>query len=210
MGARGRHKRVLVPGEGRNFIEDLAWAPGAGRVVLVMFRGGGVSDLWVYTLATRRLAQLHVARHPDRVIQTVDWSRNGTIVFSAIDFRTDAQEDEDLSSVRPDGSGLRQLTNTPRRSEESPRFSPDGRRLVYNAWFDRCRYLVVANSDGTKPRRAGAGCNTWGASWSPNSRRLLVQILNGRKLRDEIWAMHVDGSGKRFIVAGTNASWRPR
>lgn len=209
MGARGRHKRVLLPGQGRNFIQDMAWSPEAGRVVLVMFREGGDSDLWVYTLATGRLVRLDVARFPDRLVQTVDWSRDGTIVFSAID-SSDAPGYTDLYFVRPDGSGLRQVTTTPSRSEVTPRFSPDGRRLVYGVQAGRCGYLVVARADGTGRRRAGAGCEASGASWSPNSRRLLVRVFNGRRLRDEIWAMGVDGSSKRFITTGTYASWRPR
>ncbi len=212
MGARGRHKRVLLPGGGRNFIEDVAWGPRAGRVALAMDRlDGSSNDVWIYTLATRKLSRLHVGHHPDRYIRSVDWSRDGTIVFAAMNFAED--EDSDLYAVRPDGSGLRQLTDTPNRSEEGPRVAPGGRRLVYTAYVNtgaRCRFAVVSQSDGTNPRRVGAGCNVWGASWSPNSLRLLVQTLNGRKLRDEIWAMTVDGSSKRFIVAGTDASWRPR
>ena len=210
MGARGRDKRVLLPGEGRNFIEDMAWAPGAGRVVLVM-EHNGVSDLWMYTLATGRLHRLHVQHHPDRFVMAVDWSRSGMLVFSAIDFSDGAREDFDLYFVRPDGSGLRQLTNTHRRLELSPRFSPNGRRLVYTAYFGQCGYLVVGNSDGTNRRGAGLGCNDWSAaSWSPDSRRLLVQLVDRRTFKPEIWAMTVGGSFKRFIVAGNYATWRPR
>ncbi len=160
MGPKGQDKHVLLPGEGRNFIDDIAWSPSAGRVALVMLRNG-TSDLWIYTIATGKLQPLGVERHPDRIIQDVDWSRDGTIVFSALDFES-PQEDSDLYVVQPDGSELRQVTNTPLRSEWGPRFSPDGRRLVFSAAADRCRHLIVANADGSDRERARVGCNAWG------------------------------------------------
>lgn len=214
MGARGRHKRVLLPGEGRNLIQDVAWGPGARRVVMVMDREGPqgfVRDLWMYTLASGRLRRLHVEHSPDRLVAAVDWSRDGTIVFSAFE-RVSEQEDQDVYFVQPDGSGLRRVTNTPDRREESPRFSPDGRRLVYAAASGVCRFLVVAASDGSGAHRAGRGCNLWEASWSPSSRRLLVMMLHdkGESIREEIWSRSVDGSSRRFVVAGSYASWRPR
>ena len=211
MRPHGHHKKMLLAGQKRYYIEDLAWAPDSKRVVLAMsdLNVNGPTDLWVYTLATGELQQLHVASQPERVVQTVDWSPEGTIMFSAYDYSDGADEDTDLYTVQPDGSDLHQLTDTPRRSESSPRFSPDGQRLVYFAVFDRCRYLVVANADGTDPQRARAGCNVGftGASWSTNSRRLLVELMNGGP--SEIWAMSVDGAHKRFVTRGEYASWRP-
>ena len=212
MGARGRHKQMLWRLRGDDFIEDMAWGPRGSRIVLAMNRKNtDAADLFVFTVATRSLVRLHVANFPDRYITTVAWSPDGkTIAFSAVDFSDDAQEDSDVYFVRPNGSGLRQVTTTPHRSEENPRWSPNGRRLAYNVGFDRCRYIVTSNADGTAPHRVRAGCSAWAATWSPNSQRLLVEILSGRRLREEIWTMARDGSQRRFIAVGAHASWRPR
>ena len=109
MRPRGGDKTVLLPGERRNWIDDMAWAPDGRRVVLVM-RRDEVHDLWMYTLATGELEPLGVNRHPDRYIETVDWSPDGTIAFSALDFSAGAEEESDLYLVQPDGTGLEQLT----------------------------------------------------------------------------------------------------
>ena len=39
----------------------------------------------------------------------------------------------DLFLMRPDGSGRRNITNTPDYEEGGPRFSPDGKKLLYRA-----------------------------------------------------------------------------
>jgi len=210
MGPHGHHKKMLLAGQKRYFIDDLAWAPDGSRVALAMsdLNDNGPTDVWVYTLATGELQQLHVASQPDRVVQTVDWSPDGTIAFSAYDFN-DPNEDTDLYFVQPDVSGLLQVTDTPLRRESSPRFSPDGQHLVYLSIHDRCRSLVVANADGTNRQRAGAGCRVGftGASWSPDSVRLLVELVPD--YTPEIWAVSPDGLHKRFITRGEYASWRP-
>lgn len=208
MSPRGRHKRVLLPGEGRNFVENMAWSPDGRRIAMVMDRGR-ISDLWVYTLSTGELKPLGVYRHPDRIPWDVDWSGAG-VAFSAYDF-TSPSEDSDVYLVQPDGSGLRQITDTPDRSERGPRFSPDGQRLLYVA-FGRCGgYVVLANADGSSPERArGVGCHLESASWSPNMRRLLVVRYTRRDNWPGIWDMSIDGTRQRFITLGEDASWRPR
>ena len=59
-----------------------------------------------------------------------DWSPDGTeIVFSRYKARDDST---DLYAVRPDGTGLRQITKTLNTQEYDPAFSPDSNRIAYN------------------------------------------------------------------------------
>src|SRR4051812_29692917 len=51
----------------------------------------------------------------------------GWIMFSA----STPAGDWDLFVMRPDGSRLRNVTNTPDTSEMGPRFSPDSKRILY-------------------------------------------------------------------------------
>lgn len=207
MSPRGHHKRVLLPGEGRNFVRDMAWAPRGRRIALSMLRGR-TNDLWVYTLRTGEVRRLGVEQHPDRVVQDVDWSASGAIAFTAYDI-DNPRDDSDLYVVQPDGSGIQQLTDTEDRSEWRPRFSPDGTKLVFVTDGARCRRLMVANADGTDQERARVGC-AWGGSWSPDSRRLLVERFNDDTADIEIWDVSLDGSRNRFVAVGEDASWRPR
>ncbi|HQE81897.1 MAG TPA: hypothetical protein PLM14_02785 [Candidatus Hydrogenedentes bacterium] len=87
----------------------------------------------------------------------------------------------DLFLSRPDGTGRRNITNTPDFEEAAPRFSPDGSRLLYrrlekgttidhDRWgFQGC--LVIANADGSNPQVGKEGAATW-ASWSPDGKQV--------------------------------------
>ena len=115
---------------------------------------------------------------PDRDPQVAALAREvrplGWIVFGA----RSEKGDWDLYVMRPDGSERRNLTNTPEYNEAAPRFSPDGRQLLYRRLprdkrIDGNRYgmqgqLVIARSDGTSPETCGKeGEYPW-ASWGPD------------------------------------------
>lgn len=97
--------------------------------------------------------------------------------------------DWDLYVMRPDGSDVRNLTNTPDWNEALPRFSPDGKRLLYRKIpksenFDNNRHglqgeLVLAMADGTSPERIGAAGEYPWASWSPDGKKIACLSAKG-------------------------------
>lgn len=102
-------------------------------------------------------------------------SSKGWIVFSA----QTAQGDWDLFLTRPDGSMRRPLTQTPDFNEAGPRFSPDGKRLLYYRMaksdaVDNNTYgtfdLVIADSNGRNETVYGRNF-AW-ASWGPDGTQI--------------------------------------
>ncbi len=102
--------------------------------------------------------------------------------------------DWDLFLMRPDGSNRRNITNTPDFEEAAPRFSPDGKRLLYRRLLKRAivdhdswgvqGQLVIANSDGTKRVTYGtAGEYPW-ASWGPRGKRIACMTENEIQIID--------------------------
>ena len=70
--------------------------------------------------------------------------------------------------------------------------------------------MMIARGDGTNPRRAHGGClATRQRNLVPNGKRILVALLNARKLRDEIWAFAPFGTFRRLVTVGEYAGWRP-
>lgn len=114
----------------------------------------------------------------------------GWICYGA---RTD-KGDWDLFLIRPDGTGKRNITNTPDYEEAGPRFSPDGTKLLYRRLahgtainHDRWGFqgeLVIANADGSSPvSQCGDGELPWG-SWSPDGKQLSCLTKKGIEVVD--------------------------
>jgi Tol biopolymer transport system component len=102
--------------------------------------------------------------------------------------------DWDLFLCRPDGSKVRNLTQTPEHNEFSAQFSRDGKRMLYRRMprtekIDNNAHgtqgeLVLANSDGTQPVALGkAGEFPW-ASWSPDGRQFASLSIQGITIVD--------------------------
>jgi len=114
-----------------------------------------------------------------REVRSVGW-----IVFGA----RSEQGDWDIFLMRPDGSDRRNITNTPDFSEAWPRFSRDGRRLVYRRLARnetiRARQgmqgrLVFANSDGTDPVVFGKEHEFPWACWGPQGKNIACLAPQG-------------------------------
>jgi len=122
----------------------------------------------------------------ERVGQLADEVRaKGWIVYSA---RSDNGA-WDLFLSRPDGSRSRNITNTPNYEEAAPRFSRDGKKLLYrqlaggstinhDRWGFQGR-LVIADPDGANPAIVGQeGQWSW-ATWSPDGKQIACLIPRG-------------------------------
>jgi Tol biopolymer transport system component len=88
----------------------------------------------------------------------------------------------DLYLMRPDASQMRNITNTPDRHEFFPRFSPDGKKIMYRRLrkskdlehdgLGAQGELVIANSDGSNPVAYGKNGEYPWATWSPDTKQL--------------------------------------
>ena len=114
----------------------------------------------------------------------------GWIVYGA----RSPQGDWDLFIMRPDGSNVRNLTNTPDYSEAAPRFSPDGKKLLYRrlakkGTIDHDNWgfqgeLVISEPDGSKPDIIGKDGEFPWASWSPDGKQIACLTLKGIQIVD--------------------------
>lgn len=99
----------------------------------------------------------------------------------------------DLYLVRPDGSDLRNITNTPDYHEMGGVFSRDGKKLLYrkekketpvnhNQW-GTLGALVIADADGSNPVVHGEEGDFPWASWGPDNERIACLYKNEGKIR---------------------------
>ena len=175
MRPNGKGKRTLLTGGQNRSFADLAWAPGGRRIAVTMQnRAESVHDVAIYTVKSRTLVRLRLFEGTDWIPSDIDWSPDGQrLIFSAYQFEVGNPHEiatSELWTVRPNGTGLRQLTNTA-ALEFAPVWAPDGQRIAYSEGFN-CATVVIANADGT-PRRRVPGCKG-GPDWAPGGGRLVV------------------------------------
>src|SRR5215475_10231835 len=131
---------------------------------------------------------------------------NGRIVFD-----TAFSHRPQIFTIRPDGTGLRQLTHVPKgHAAGSPEFSPDGTRVV----FTIDGQIWVMNADGSAQRQLTnqAGFVNQQPSWSPDGRKIAFShcaVLSGFTLFCDLDVMNADGSGLKKLLGGNWISQIP-
>lgn len=193
-----------------------AWSPDGSQIVFSRQSPfTGIGPLWVINTDGTRPRQItdavDVNTHPT-------WSPDGRFIV----FVSDRSGNHDLYAVRPDGTDLRQITDTPTVQEANPNWSPDSRRIAYDACFSATypcagvtpNYeIFTARPDGSDRRRITfeRGIDTHPA-WSPDGTQVVFH--SSRAGFSHIWTMNADGSNPTQITfadftGGVDPDWQP-
>lgn len=141
------------------------------------------------------------------------WSPNG----GRIAFVSDRGGVFDIWTISPDGANPRNLTNSPRRADFQPSWSPDGKKIT----FDTTQFagdVWVMNSDGTGQRNLTPTpyVGEYEPSFSPDGRSIAFtrSPRNGR-VQSDIWKMRAsDGLARVRVTDDPNPEgfpdWGPR
>ncbi len=145
------------------------------------------------------------------VIPTPDLAANGplrgTMLISAgfDDFFGE------IYTMQPDGSELTQLTNVPGVTDDAPKWSPDGRRIVFHSSRSGTADLYLMNADGSGVVQLTSGPEQDAfPAWSPNGQ----QIAFGRDepdpgFRPNVYVINVDGTGLTQLTNDVPAERSP-
>jgi Tol biopolymer transport system component len=142
---------------------------------------------------------------------------NGRIAFSLGEaLPGGSPSPSQIFSVKPDGSGLRQLTNVPAdNTAASPAWSPDGRRIAFQSNVGGAFQLWVMNADGSGQTQllSDPGYAHYQPSWSPDGRKLVFSrcfAALGFDAYCDLASVNADGSRLRTLLAGNWIHARPR
>jgi TolB protein len=136
--------------------------------------------------------------------------RNGEIVFTALPVPNSLLQ---VYVMHPDGTRRRAIVKPLRgTSYSAPRWSPEGKRIVYAAGRASGQ-LYVMRADGTRARRVTH--DRWDynyPAWSPTGRRIAFYRERGNGSGYGIWAMNVNGTDPRRLTdipSDTSPTWSP-
>jgi Tol biopolymer transport system component len=220
MNADGSDQRRLTP----NTESDLwpVWSPDGQQIAFGSYRNANW-DVWVMDADGSGQQNLTRNRAQDYF---PSWSPDGRKIAFV---RTNNSwrhrgHPEELWVMNADGSGqhrlVREARNIPQQPWWSdwsiigaPRWSPDGRKLLFVSRRDRNREIYVINADGSGQRRMthspGADSDP---AWSPDGRK--IAFISTRDGELAIYVMNPDGSQQRSITRGIHRigpafAWSP-
>jgi Tol biopolymer transport system component len=99
-------------------------------------------------------------------------------------------DDADICVIRTDGTGLMQLTDDP-GWEEHPSWSPDGKRIVYDAGssYPFSNSIWIMNADGSGKTELTDGYHP---HWSPDGRHIVFVRYPGGSRGEDVCVMNAD------------------
>jgi len=196
MNADGSVLRTLTPD---NFtVKEYEWSPDGSRIALIgdYDFGLGVSyGLYVMNADGSGLDSLR-----SDAVGGLRWSPDGSTILYSTSALSAA-----LATVRPDGTGFRQLAAMSGASLLNPEWSPDGRQIAFVRQTSSCDQLWVMDADGSHQQRLTAAASACQLQWSPDGRDIL---FTGAGASAGVWLVHPDGTAYRpfaFTCGGCTA-----
>jgi Tol biopolymer transport system component len=175
------------------------WSADGKRLAFLDDSGAGIA---VLDLGKGTVTHLGVAA------ATLAWSPNGRRIAFV--------RDKTIYTVRPDGTGLTQITRI-RADYGSVSWAPDSTRLVADVPGPTIGRsvpdLVVVKLNGSR-RTLRAPANASGANWSPDGKKIVFGANPlPREGGDDIYVMNANGGGVRRVTDETTGAdwpdWQP-
>ena len=194
-----------------------AWAPDASRIAIDTDRADPdlSDDVVINDVFTMRPDGTDLTKLTDSVGFSGDpaYSPDGSLI--ALDADRGVAGGLSIFVIKPDGTGMRRVTTPPSGSIDSePRFSPDGRKLVFTRYQGgqqlksgraaaEISAVFTVNVDGTNPQRiSGWGWHVGQADWSPDGTRIVFEQACCRLADAGIYTVDAQGGHLTRIVDG--------
>jgi Tol biopolymer transport system component len=194
-----------------------AFSPDGRKVTFSRSRPGEDVGIWVKKLKGGKDAKRVTAKNDGYdEVGPVFRPDGGRIAFARAKSRpgcADCIVESELATVRPDGTGLRVMTDTPSADPNSPDWSPNGRKLVFvlSAGLVGPVRIQTIKADGTKRRTVVAPSRrflSFGPVFSPDGKKVAFE-REGDKGDPDVWVMGADGTNPTDVTPIPKRSrWR--
>ena len=163
---------------------SLSFSPDGKQMVYYSYRGEALPDLFIANVDGSNERQLTSTSEVWEIAPS--WSPNGdSIIFSA----GPSMGDLEIFSIKPDGTGLQQLTDGEGNGHIAS-WSPDGEAIVYSRFVDKenveIRYLIPKSGKEHLMTKPNTGRNT-NPVWSPDGKTIAFVSDRDEKGKDELY-----------------------
>jgi TolB protein len=200
------------------YTDDLLpdWSPDGSRIAFERDRydvseQGGNTRFLIITMKPDGTDQRILARSP--LFEWPAWSPDGSRVAAQATEGIGTQRD--IYVINADGTAQRNLTHTPSPSEYEPRWSPNGRKILFESRSGKNRNVHVVNADGTRHQNLARSTRYDGQpNWSPDGRSIV--FVSNRDGNRDIYVMDASGRNQTNLTnmsEGTVSAqprWSPR
>ncbi len=202
----GAERRLIARSRTEAIPEDFQWSPDGSRLIYnwpdlyqsCVQRSCSVRSRKRYFL-TALDGSVHVRLDEGRSDFASDyaWAPDGSKLLY--------QDAGDIYTLNADGTGRRRLTGDSAGVVWStPRWSPDGSRILHVREVQGNSEIFVMNADGTSPRNLSQhAANDSYPRWSPDGNRIAFRRYNASTRRYDLFLMQADGSEQRSVLSGT-------
>ncbi|MEM8906573.1 MAG: DUF5050 domain-containing protein [Bacteroidota bacterium] len=122
-------------------------------------------------------------------------------------FVSDRAGNKDLYTVRPDGTDIQQLTNSP-DNEVSPKWSADGQWIYYAVRRNNIGQIYRMKADGSDSQRlSNSGINELDPAISPNGKQLAFSAKVAGNY--QLHVMDIDGNNRKQLTFSGPFNARP-
>jgi Tol biopolymer transport system component len=202
MDADGSNQRQIT----FNALDDEApgWSPDGKRIVFERDFDPvrGQLDFDIFTMRANGAHELNLTNSPGVLDFDPEWSPDGR----RIAFTSERDGDDEIYTMRPNGSGVRQLTFTDQIDGEAS-WSPDGRKIAFSSERDAVPEtpfqveVYTMRADGRDQTRLTFDDLSDGfPAWSPDGRQIAFSsfrdVTPGNEFNAEIFTMRADGSNQ--------------
>jgi TolB protein len=186
----------------RNLNVAPVWSPDARDLAYTSWVSGFM-DVYVRSLYDARPPSRPGGASNDIENNLAAWSPDG----SKLAFASTRSGDWDIYVVNRDGTGLRNITNYPRGTDNAPTWSPTGAQIAFTSDRTGSNQIYMIGADGVGLRQLTFGCQGCDRpTWSPLN---VIAYTAGAGPGHDIYALDLSSNQTRQITDGQGSNESP-
>jgi Tol biopolymer transport system component/DNA-binding winged helix-turn-helix (wHTH) protein len=152
----------LLLADAKNNLGFPSYSPDGTKIVYQSELEDRTGEIRVLDVATKQTSLVLKSEMPDT---SPAWSPDGQWIA----FQNRSESNTEICVIKPDGAGLRNLTNNPAK-DVTPAWSPDGKQIAFASNRGnptQVFQLFLMNADGTNQQQVYSSASSASPNWSP-------------------------------------------